>query len=56
MLVDDILKADEAFIASANRDLIPVTSINGKKITVEQLYVGDEITIGGNVILKVVLV
>lgn len=32
MLVDDILKADEAFIASANRDLIPVTSINGKKI------------------------
>tara|TARA_B000000477_G_scaffold122883_1_gene127527 strand:- start:355 stop:855 length:501 start_codon:yes stop_codon:yes gene_type:complete len=32
------------------------TSINGKKITVEQLYVGDEITIGGNVILKVVLV
>jgi branched-subunit amino acid aminotransferase/4-amino-4-deoxychorismate lyase len=32
VLVDDILKADEAFIASANRDLIPVTSINGKKI------------------------
>lgn len=32
------------------------TSVNGKKITVEQLYVGDEITIGGNVILKVVLV
>jgi branched-subunit amino acid aminotransferase/4-amino-4-deoxychorismate lyase len=32
ILVDDVLKADEAFIASANRDLIPVTSIDGKKI------------------------
>jgi branched-subunit amino acid aminotransferase/4-amino-4-deoxychorismate lyase len=32
ILVDDILTADEAFIASANRDLIPVTSIDGKKI------------------------
>ena len=32
------------------------TLVNGKKIKIEQLYVGDEITIGGNVILKVVLV
>jgi len=32
------------------------TLVNGKKITIEQLYIGDEITIGGNVILKVVLV
>lgn len=27
-----------------------------KKITIEQLYIGDEITIGCNVILKVILI
>lgn len=32
VLVNDVLNADEAFIASANRDLISVTSIDGKKI------------------------
>lgn len=32
------------------------TFVNGKKIKIEHLYVGDEINIGGNVILKVVLV
>ena len=32
------------------------TSVNGKNIEIGQLYVGDEINIGGNVILKIVLI
>ena len=30
--IDDLKNSSEAFIASANRDLIPVVSINGNQI------------------------
>ena len=30
--IDDLKSSSEAFIASANRDLIPVVSINGNQI------------------------